>query len=400
MQLGVVPAIAPCHAAISHVFAAAQQGVAARQCAQFGAQREVLVHTVGKVLPVRAHAQARRRGPLPDSSQARTLALGHGPFGPASACTFPCCKNMWHAGGLLGVHLQGQAIQGGTPRGAAQQTAEFHIGNQAVAHGQAVAVQMVGLCALAQLHALNSVLALGREHIAVAAVRQVQQPGGLRQLARPAQQACAKRRHLPPGALLGHAQHLRARLCGAGCCRQQQGPAAGQHNALTAHRQPAFNQRLQTTGTGGARQRPAGKGQQELARAGTQNQLLKALHPGTVGALQQQRVAALRSHHAAAAADAHMRVARQGMLQILQYTRRRRCGAAAPHLSAGGRVVVQHHDAAARRRCGQGGGQTSRPCANNQERAAAVRWMGILCGHGELQLGAPLSTTMPGAHRV
>lgn len=178
------------------------------------------------------------------------------------------------------------------------------------------------------------------------------------------------------------------------------GPAAGQHNALASHRQPAFNQRLQTTRTGGAGQRPARKGQQELARAGTQNQLLKALHPSTVGALQQQRLAALRGHHAASAADAHMRVARQGMLQILQYAGRLCACAAAPYLTAGGGVVIQYHDAAARRRCSQGGGQTGRPCTNDQERADAVRWMGILRGHGELQHGAPLSTTMPGAHRV
>ena len=135
------------------------------------------------------------------------------------------------------------------------------MGHQAKAHGQAVAIQLHGVRALVQLHALQACLALGREHIAVATVSRGKKRRRLHQLARPAQQSRAKRRHLAPTALFSYAQHLCARLAGAGRCGQQQRPATGYHDALAAHREPTFDECLQAACTGHAGQRPARKGQ-------------------------------------------------------------------------------------------------------------------------------------------
>jgi hypothetical protein len=66
--------------------------------------------------------------------------------------------------------------------------------------------------------------------------------------------------------------------------RQQQRPAAGQDDSLSLWIEAAFNQCLQATGAHYSRQRPTGKGQESLTRAGGHNEipvLNVAYFPGT-----------------------------------------------------------------------------------------------------------------------
>jgi hypothetical protein len=74
--------------------------------------------------------------------------------------------------------------------------------------------------------------------------------------------------------LLHHCHHLCARRARSGECRDQQRPAAGNHDPLATHRHAAFDERLQRARAGHAGQGPAGERQKPLMCAGRQDQVL------------------------------------------------------------------------------------------------------------------------------
>ncbi len=168
---------------------------------------------------------------------------------------------------------------------------------------------------------------------------------------------------------------MRTRAAGTGRRRQQQRPATRQHNALPAHGQAAFDQRLQRACAGDTGQGPAGKRQQQLARAGAENQRVKSLYPRPLRVFQQQCVRALRGHHAGATHQAHVRAGRQRCAQTLCRCGRRCARTAAPDLTAGCRVVVDHGDLPARVCRSPCRTQARRACADDEQRAL-VAWAG------------------------
>jgi len=121
--------------------------------------------------------------------------------------------------------------------------------------------------------------------------------------------------------------------------RQQKRAAAGDYHAPSGQRPALLGQRLQSTGTGYSRQRPAGKRQQQFTCASRQNESLIVQSPRTLGIFHQQ-TAIFDGHHARLRqpidrrmierpADASPSQRRRSMLHILT-----------PDLATGGHLFI------------------------------------------------------------
>ncbi|EES42576.1 hypothetical protein BMAPRL20_1453 [Burkholderia mallei PRL-20] len=192
------------------------------------------------------------------------------------------------------------------------------------------------------------------------------EPRGLRELRRRRRERQREARERAGRRLLDERDDPRARRARGGERGDQKRAAARDHDTLAAHRRAALDERLQAARARHAGQRPAGKRQQQLARAAAQNQLPVAEHERALLVLDEQRAGPRRGDDACSRQMAHVRLP-----QHAEARARERAGRGvrpvSPHLSAGARVVVDDRDRAAAARRRARGGEARRPRADDRD---------------------------------
>ncbi|MNV00453.1 hypothetical protein D3C71_906150 [compost metagenome] len=314
-------------------------------------------------------------------------ALNQCTFAAAKAGGFTRGEHTGHAGAHLCIDSQALATAERPAQCAAQHLPQVGVGYQPEPAGQAVAGHgFFGVLAFAQPHCLHLRGALNFQHMAAGPQLRVKQREGLQSLGRPARQLRCKASERAPRRLLRHAHHGGTRFVGGGGSGQQQRACACNDDALAAHVEPCLDEGLQGACTRHTGQRPARKGQQQLAGSGAQDDAVAVLRPAPVCVFQQQGrglVAGLgitQAHHAGARQQADVGVPGQRRAVLLRQGGQDHLGAVAPDLPTGLRVVVHDGDRCPAGRGSEGSRQTCGARADDEDVAALVRR--VLLGHG------------------
>ena len=159
---------------------------------------------------------------------------------------------------------------------APEQLCELQIGDQMESAREIVALHAPGSAPLPQGYAREFFLSQRGHRPAAREDRHTEELNlevqGLQYLAGLRQQRTGEAEQVFRRSLLGNQTDIRAPLPQIGGDRQQQGTAARNNNPLAADRKPSLDQGLEPSCAADIGQRPAWKGQEPLARAGSQNQ--------------------------------------------------------------------------------------------------------------------------------